>query len=72
MMKTVKNNTKRTVAKVLLVLAMAAGGLTLTTGCDEYFGSYADWLGAGFRFGNFNQGFSTHVDCHRNPLDPRC
>jgi hypothetical protein len=71
-MKKVINNSKRAVAKVLMVLAMVAGGLTLTTGCDEYFGDYSDWLGAGFRFGNYNQGFSNHVDCDRNPLDFRC
>ena len=53
--------------KTVLCVAVVAGTLTFASGCDDYLG-----YGSGFRFGNFNQGLQGHLDCRKNPWDPRC
>lgn len=68
-MNTRKNRVKQVLVKMVMGLVLGGGAIAAVSGCDDDWGSSS---GSGFRMGNFNQGLSRHVDCRRNPLDPRC
>ena len=63
---TTKTSTIKTVARSVALCLIVGVGIVTTTGCDEY------EVGTGFRWGNFDQGLSAHVDCVLDPFDSRC
>ncbi len=68
-----KTSTIKNVARKIVVCLIAAAGVVTATGCDDYdFFGTSDLTGSGFRWGNFDQGLSPHMDCVANPFDPRC